>query len=72
MRPTKLSSTQGAEVDRCRRYRHCGAKSRSPGVAAFGKERVIVYGAGRRNWLIHAFWFRRTGSRFLPLASRSF
>jgi hypothetical protein len=28
--------------DRCRCYRHCGAKSRSHGTAGFKKERVIV------------------------------
>ena len=28
--------------------------------------------AGRRNRLIKGFWFRRTGFRFLPLASSQF
>jgi hypothetical protein len=50
-------------VDRCRCYRHFGAKSRSPGVAGCEKERVIVPGPGRRNCLIEVFWFRRTGFR---------
>ena len=34
-------------MDRCRRYRHFGTKSRSPGVADSKKERVIVLWAGR-------------------------
>ena len=38
--------------DRCRCYRHCGAKSRSTGWRDFQKERVIVPWAGRRHWVM--------------------
>ena len=51
--PPKLRRTDGAwDWDRCRCYRHCGTKSRSPGMAGFRKERVIVPWAGRRSWVM--------------------
>ena len=48
------------------------AKSRSPGVAACEKERVIVHWGRASELLGNGYRFRRTGIRFLPLASRSF
>src|SRR5262249_14905205 len=41
------------------RYRHCGTKSRSPGIQS---ERVIVPGPGRQRWVMEGFRFRRFGT----------
>ena len=43
--------------DRCRCYRHCGAKSRSTGVGD-SEERVIVLWTGRRYWGDRGLRFR--------------
>ena len=50
--PPKLRRMDETGVwDRCRCYRHCGAKSRSTGWRD-SEERVIVPWAGRRYWVI--------------------